>query len=40
MLNPSAPGTEPAPAGEKYEELSYAANMTVFVPEKCPCCGE
>lgn len=31
---------EPAAAGEKYEELSYAATLTVFVPEKCPCCGE
>ena len=31
---------EPAPAGEKYEEMSYAATLTVFVPEKCHCCGE
>jgi uncharacterized GH25 family protein len=31
---------ESAPAGEKYEELSYAATLSVFVPEKCPCCGE
>ncbi|HJZ53561.1 MAG TPA: hypothetical protein VKE74_01300 [Gemmataceae bacterium] len=33
---------EPAPAENKemYEELSYAATLTVFVPEKCPCCGD
>ena len=31
----------PAPAGEtKYESINYAATLTVFVPEKCPCCGE
>jgi uncharacterized GH25 family protein len=33
--------TEPAPAGEtKYESVKYAATLTVFVPERCPCCGE
>lgn len=32
--------TEPAAAGEKYEEVKYAATLTVFVPETCPCCGE
>jgi len=32
---------EPAPAGEtKYEAVKYAATLTVFVPERCPCCGE
>lgn len=32
---------EPAPAGEtKYESVKYAATLTVFVPERCPCCGE
>jgi uncharacterized GH25 family protein len=33
--------TEPAPAGEtRYESVKYAATLTVFVPERCPCCGE
>jgi uncharacterized GH25 family protein len=33
--------TEPAPAGEtKYESVKYAATLTVFVPDRCPCCGE
>jgi uncharacterized GH25 family protein len=28
-----------APAGEtKYDSINYAASLTVFVPEKCPCC--
>ncbi len=26
--------------GEKYEATKYAATMTVFVPDKCPCCDE
>lgn len=25
---------------EKYEETKYSATLTVFVPEKCPCCGD
>ena len=33
--------TEPAPAGEtKYESVKYSATLTVFVPDRCPCCGE
>jgi uncharacterized GH25 family protein len=32
--------TDPAPAGEKYAEVKYAATLTVLVPERCPCCGE
>jgi hypothetical protein len=32
---------EPAAAGEtKYESVKYTATMTVFVPDRCPCCGE
>lgn len=32
---------EPALAGEtKYGAVKYTATMTVFVPDKCPCCGE
>ncbi len=31
---------QPAPAGERYDEVSYAATTTVLVPERCPCCGE
>jgi len=26
--------------GEKYEATKYTAALVVFVPEKCPCCGE
>lgn len=26
--------------GEGYEATQYAATLTVFVPELCPCCGE
>ncbi len=25
-------------AGNGYEQTSYAATLTVFVPEMCPCC--
>ena len=25
--------------GDKYEATRYAATLTVFVPEHCPCCG-
>jgi uncharacterized GH25 family protein len=25
---------------EKYEEALYTATLSVFVPEKCPCCGD
>ncbi|MFO0799153.1 MAG: DUF4198 domain-containing protein [Gemmataceae bacterium] len=33
--------TVPAPAGETgYEEVKYAATLTVFVPDRCPCCAE
>jgi uncharacterized GH25 family protein len=33
--------TEPAPAGEtRYEQVKYAATLTVFVPDRCPCCAE
>jgi len=32
---------EVAPAGEtRYESIKYAATLTIFVPDKCPCCGE
>lgn len=32
---------EQAAAGEtKYESIKYAATLTVFVPDRCPCCGE
>ena len=26
--------------GEKFQATQYAATLTVFVPEKCPCCDE
>lgn len=26
--------------GDKYESTKYAATLTVFVPEKCPCCAD
>lgn len=26
--------------GDGYESTSYAATLTVFVPDVCPCCGE
>ncbi len=26
--------------GDGYESASYTATLTVFVPEKCPCCGD
>ncbi|MDA0833830.1 MAG: DUF4198 domain-containing protein [Planctomycetota bacterium] len=26
--------------GDDYESTSYAATLTVFVPDVCPCCGE
>lgn len=32
--------TEPDEAGEGYSSTKYAATLTVFVPEICPCCGE
>ncbi len=33
--------TADAPKGEtKYESIKYAATLTVFVPDRCPCCGE
>ncbi len=33
--------TTPAPAGESaYSEVKYAATLTVFVPDRCPCCAE
>jgi len=32
--------TEPTESGENYENTKYAATLTVFVPEICPCCGE
>ncbi len=33
--------TVPAPAGETgYVEVKYAATLTVFVPDRCPCCAE
>jgi uncharacterized GH25 family protein len=32
---------EPAPAGEsRYESVKYAATLCVYVPDRCPCCGE
>jgi len=33
--------TAEAPKGEtKYESIKYSATMTVYVPDRCPCCGE
>ena len=33
--------SEDAPSGEtKYESIKYAATLTVYVPDRCPCCGE
>lgn len=33
--------TDAAPAGEtKYESIKYSATLTVYVPDRCPCCGE
>ncbi|QJX01303.1 DUF4198 domain-containing protein [Frigoriglobus tundricola] len=29
-----------ADRGEGYEATLYSATLTVFVPEKCPCCGD
>jgi uncharacterized GH25 family protein len=26
--------------GDGYESANYTATLTVFVPEKCPCCGD
>jgi uncharacterized GH25 family protein len=31
---------EPGEAGEGYDSTKYAATLTVFVPEVCPCCLE
>jgi uncharacterized GH25 family protein len=32
---------EAAATGEtKYESIKYSATMTVYVPDRCPCCGE
>lgn len=30
----------PEEKSEEYESTAYAATLTVFVPERCPCCGE
>ena len=27
-------------SAEDYQETAYAATLTVFVPEVCPCCGD
>jgi uncharacterized GH25 family protein len=33
--------SDDASAGEtKYESIKYAATLTVYVPDRCPCCGE
>jgi hypothetical protein len=29
-----------AETGTGYEAVAYTAALTVFVPQKCPCCGE
>lgn len=31
---------EPATGKAEYDAVLYAATLTVFVPEVCPCCGE
>ncbi len=32
---------EPAPKGEsRYESVKYAATLCIYVPDRCPCCGE
>ena len=31
---------QPEAAGDGYEGTSYSATLCVFVPERCPCCGE
>lgn len=31
---------QPEASGEGYDETAYSATLTVFVPERCPCCGK
>lgn len=32
--------SDPDAKGEGYQRTAYSATLTVFVPERCPCCGE